>query len=96
MGTKISKRYSYKSQTKVFKLILNFLLNGSHKIKFGIFEILIFFSVFLNMGPYGSENSKTLLLLQIADKYFKLVLKFPKIGPHKITLGIFEIWFSNF
>ncbi len=37
MGAKISKRYSYNSQPKVFKLFLNFLPNGSHKTTFGIF-----------------------------------------------------------
>ncbi len=41
MGAKNSKRYSsYKSQSKVFKLFLNFLPNGPHKTTFGIFEIL--------------------------------------------------------
>ncbi len=41
MGAKISKRYSsYKSQPKAFKLLLNFLSNGPHKTKFGIFDIL--------------------------------------------------------
>ncbi len=39
MGAKISKRHSYKSQPKVFKLFLNFLPNGPHKTTFGIFEI---------------------------------------------------------
>ncbi len=39
MGPKISKRYSsYKSQTKVFKLFLNFLPNGAHKNAFGNFK----------------------------------------------------------
>ncbi len=37
-----SKRYSYKSQPKVFQLFLNFLLNDPHKIAFQIFEIFIF------------------------------------------------------
>ncbi len=32
MGVKISKRYSYKSQPKAFKLFLNFLPNAPHKI----------------------------------------------------------------
>ncbi len=77
MGVKISKRYSYKSQPKAFKLFLNFFPNGPHpkqktkqkKKTFGSFEILniqiltIFFC-FLNMGPYGSEHFKTLFLLQ--------------------------------
>ncbi len=38
MGAKISKRYSYKSQPKVFKLFLNFLPNGPHKTTFEISE----------------------------------------------------------
>ncbi len=43
MGVKISKRYSsYKSQPKVFKVLLNFLRNGPHKTMFGIFESLKF------------------------------------------------------
>ncbi len=40
MGGKISKRYSYKSQPKAFKLFLNFLPNDPHRTTFGIFEIL--------------------------------------------------------
>ena len=41
MGAKISKGYScYKPQAKCFKLFLNFLPTGPHKIVFGIFEIL--------------------------------------------------------
>ncbi len=42
MGAKISKRYFYKSQPKVYKLVLNFPPNGPHKTTFGIFEILGF------------------------------------------------------
>ena len=40
MGAKISKHYSYKSQLKIFKLVLNFFPNGPHKTTFGIFKIL--------------------------------------------------------
>ena len=40
MGAKISKRYSYKLQLKVFKLLLNFFPNGPHKTTLGIFKIL--------------------------------------------------------
>ncbi len=40
MGATVSKRYSYKSQPKVFKLFLNFLCNGPHKTTFGMLEIL--------------------------------------------------------
>ena len=42
MGVKNSKRYSYKSQPKLMKLVLNFPPNGPHKIAFGVFEILSF------------------------------------------------------
>ncbi len=73
MAAKISKRYSYKSQPKVFKLFLNFLPNGPHKNRWGIFEILkieiLTNFIRFNMGPNGSENFKT-LLLQIAAKSF--------------------------
>ncbi len=34
-------------------------------------EILTIFSLFLNMGPYGSEHYKTILLLQIAAERFQ-------------------------
>ena len=62
MGAKISKRYFYKSQLKVFKLLLNFLPNGPHKITFAIFEILkieilmIFFSFSLTYHPMGAKT----------------------------------------
>ncbi len=46
MGAKISKRYSYKLQPKVLKLVLNFPPNGPHQTTFGNFEILSFW-VFL-------------------------------------------------
>ena len=43
MGVKISKRYSsYKSQPKVFKLVLNFPSSGPNKTTFVIFKILSF------------------------------------------------------
>ncbi len=56
--------------------------------------ILIFlriFFVFVNMGPYGSENFKMLLLLQIAAKSFETCPEFSPNGPHKNWFGIFEI-----
>ncbi len=41
MGVKIFKHYSsYKSQPNIFKLVLNFPLNGTHKTMLGIFVIL--------------------------------------------------------
>ncbi len=38
MGVTISKLYSYKSQSNVFKLLLNFPPNGPHKTRFGYFK----------------------------------------------------------
>ncbi len=52
---------------------------------------MIFFSFSVNIGPYGSESLKT-LLLQIADEIFKLFLNFLRNGPHKTMFGIFEIF----
>ena len=81
-GSENFKRYSsYKSQLKAFKLFLKFLPNGPHKNLFGIFEILkieilmICFD-FLKMGPYGRENFKMLLLLQIGAESFQTFSKF--------------------
>ncbi len=103
MSAKISKRYScYKSQQKVFKLVLNFLPNSPHKNTFGIFEICwkLKFSqiliVFVNMGPHGRENFKTLLLLQITAKSFKLLWIFPPLVLTKLRLEILKFecfWF---
>ncbi len=47
---------------------------------------------FVNMGPHGSENFKTPLLLQIAAESFQTFpeFSFPN-DPHKTTFGIFEI-----
>ncbi len=43
MGAKITKRFSsYKSETNVLKLVLNFSPNGPHKTTFGVFEIFFF------------------------------------------------------
>ncbi len=43
------------------------------------------------MGLCGSENVKTLLILQIAAESFQTFLNFLPDGPHKTTFGIFEI-----
>ncbi len=64
---------------------LLFLIFGK---KFFFFDLRIFF---VNIGPYGIESFKTLLLLQIAAKFLKLFLNFPPNGPHKTTVGIYEI-----
>ncbi len=39
MGVKLSKCYSYKSQSKVFTFVLNFPPKGPHKTTFGILGI---------------------------------------------------------
>ena len=57
---------------------------------FFFYYFLQIFFVFINMGPYGSENFKTLLLLQIAAE-IQLYLNFLPNGPHKSMFGIFEI-----
>ena len=49
------------------------------------------FFVYVNMGPNGRDNFKTLLLLQIAAKSFETCSEFSRNGPHKTTSGIFEI-----
>ncbi len=58
MGVKMSKRYFYKLQLKVFKLV-KFPPNGPHKTTFGIFEILSFqiLTIF-----FSSENFKFTLV----------------------------------
>ncbi len=61
------------------------------------FFLRIFF-VFLNMGPYGRGNFKTLLLLQIAAERFQIFLNFLPNGPHKSTFWDFwnfENWNFN-
>ncbi len=84
---KILKRYSsHKSQPKVFKLFLDFLPKGRHKITFGIFEILkieiltIFVFVFVKLhrtwNPVVAKNFKALLLLQIEDENFQTFPEF--------------------
>ena len=86
MGAKTQKQNKKKNQNATpltnrsrkfsSKNFLNFLLNGPDKTTLEIFEIFkieiltIFFFVFVNMGPNGSENFQTLLLLQIAEKQF--------------------------
>ena len=71
-GKKFKTLLLLQLQLKVSKVVLNFLLNGLQKTTVGIFEILkieinlmIFFFVFFNMGPYVGQNFKTLLLPQI-------------------------------
>ena len=48
------------------------------------------------MGPYGSENFKVLLLLQIAGKSFQTFPEFSPNGSHKTLFGIFGILSHQF
>ena len=50
---------------------------------------MIFFFVLGNMGHDGSENFKTLPLLQSQPNVFKLTLNFPPNGDHKNAFVIF-------
>ncbi len=59
------------------------------------FFLRIFF-IFVNMGPYGRQKFRTLLLLQIAAANFKLFLNFLPNSPHKPTFGIFKFWIIYF
>ncbi len=45
-------------------------------LEFGVFDFSGILFVFINMGPYGSQNFKTLLLPQIALKLFKTFSEF--------------------
>ncbi len=65
----------------------NFFYYFEKEKKRNIFHFLMtWFFVFVNMGPYGNKNVKT-LLLQIAAK---LLPNFLLNGPHKNAFGVFE------
>ena len=76
IGAKTSKRYSsLKSLLNPFKPFLNFFSVVLTKAVLNVwnFEFLIFQDfcfVFVNMGHYGSENFKRLLLLQMTFESF--------------------------
>ena len=92
----ISKRYSDdKLQPKVLKLLLNFLPNGPYRttlgfLKFWKFKFQQILLIFNGMGPYGSDNFKT-LLLQIATKSFETRPEFSSQWSSQNYVGIFEI-----
>ncbi len=94
MRAKISKRSPYKSQPKVFKLLLNFLPNSPHKITLGLLkiEMLKIFVLFsLTWDPIGAKISKWYSSYKLQPKLLKLLLIFPPIGPRKTSFGIFKI-----
>ena len=43
------------------------------------------------MGPFGSKNFTTLLLLQVVDESFQTFPAFFPNGHHKAMFGIFEL-----
>ena len=78
LGAKTSKCYSsLKSLFQSFHTFSKFSSQcSSQKLLFWIFEILRFwfftiFFVFFNMGPYGSQNFKMLLLPQVTCQCFQ-------------------------
>ena len=97
MGAKASKRrYSYKSQSKVFKRSLNFLPNGSHKTTFGNFgNFNNFYSFSITWDPMGVKISKRYSSYKSQPKVFKLLVNFPLNGPHKTEFGNFEMLSLN-
>ena len=55
---------------------------------FFLISFLRIFFVFVNMGPYGSENFKTLHLLQIAVFFFLIVSTVLRLGFVKFEIEI--------
>ncbi len=87
------KHYLFnKSQPNLWKLLLNYLLNGPQKTTVETLEIFkiqivtIFFSFSLTWEPIGVKISKW-YSYKSQPNVFRLVLNFP---PNKTTLGIFE------
>ena len=60
-----------------------------------IFKIFrIFFFVFVNMGPYGSQNFKRLLLPQITFESFQTFSEFSsERSSQKYCFGFLSLWF---
>ena len=101
MGVNISKRYSsLKLLLNLYNsnLFWNFFSVVHTKGMFWIFEIFsirfftIFFFIFVNMGPYGSHNFKTLLLPQITFESFQTFSEFSSQWSSKSTV----FWFGKF
>ncbi len=86
-----------------FKLCLNFLLSGSHNStildfwNFDFFDFSGILFVFVNMGPYGSQNFKTLLLPHITFELFQTFLNFLSQGSsQKYFFGFLKFWVFDF
>ena len=98
MGVKISKRSSYKSQPKVFKLFLNFLPIAPHKNTLIIFEILslrflmIFFSKISNSPLYPMEKPKTSIIWKTSDCRAKRSKTWDSGVVQVIYVQLLEVW----
>ncbi len=89
MGVKISKRYSPHSYDSFStKRFLKIPCDSPHKVTYRNFEISKFKSIeiFVNMGPIGSGNFKTLVLLKFCSFWTKRFLNVPCDSPHKSYL----------
>ncbi len=60
-------------------------------LKFWVFDFSGILFVFINMGPYGSQNFKTLLLLQITFESFHPFPEFSSQLSSQVLFWIFEI-----
>ncbi len=102
---KKSKHYSpYRLQPKVFKLLLNFLSNGTRKTTFEIFDILktkiltICFDLFSFSLPNGIEDFKMQLILEIQVKtfpnlsFFFLSVVFKKLHWEFLKIWLFDLF----
>ncbi len=80
MVPNLPKPYSHKSLFEFSETSPEFLspvFSQSHFFGFLKFWILaIFFSFYVNMGPFGSQKCKTLLLPQIVTKPYQTVPEF--------------------
>ncbi len=75
-----------------FKIIIIFFIRIFKRI---IFFIRIFF-IFVNMGPYGSQNFKTLLLPQITFESFQPFPEFSsQWSSQRYCFGFLKFWVSN-
>ena len=98
MEVNISKHYSsYKSQPKVFKLVLNFPPSGPHKTVFVIFEILsfrflrIFFQNFkFTIVAYG--EIKNINYLENERSYSKTEWNLGLVGSTSTYIGYFWLF----
>ncbi len=90
--------YFYKLQPKFSKFLLKLLLYLPNDLcqttlmsfwKFENWKFSVFFFVFTNMGLNGSENFRTLLLLQITAESFQT---FPEFSSHiLLTFTLFRV-----